>query len=99
MSHEENGISIPESCKRVMARMDNHEDDTAAFLYAFKEQEIKYLKRINVFRGTYILELVSGGEQLILYISSDLTDLKNKMANFITGINWKERKDQAYLIY
>ena len=99
MSHEENGISIPESCKRVMARMDNHEDDTAAFLYAFKEEEIKYLKRIDAFEGTYILELVDGGTQLMLDISSDLTDLKNKMANFITGINWKERKDQAYLIY
>ena len=83
MSHEENGIDIPESYKKEIIRMDNNEDDTAAFLYTFN--------------GEYILELMSGGEQLMLDISSDLTDLKNKMANFITGINWKESKDQNYL--
>jgi hypothetical protein len=99
MSHEESGIEIPESYKKEIIRMDNNEDDTAAFLYVFTEETIKHLKKIEAFEGTYILELVNGGEQLMLDISSDLTDLKNKMANFITGINWKESKDQAYIIY
>ena len=98
MSHEESGIEIPKSYKKEIIRMDNNEDDTAAFLYVFTE---KYLKQVKIedFQGHYFLELVSGGEQLMLVESGSLKNLKNKMVNFITGINWKESKDQAYIIY
>ena len=85
MSHEENGMHIPESYKREILFMDNKEFGIASFLFAFTKEGKK------VSNADYFVEYIDtdSGNQIAIDQSSNLKELERKMIDFITGRNWE----------
>ena len=75
-----------------LIRIDNFEDDLCGIVSKLTDDEIKYLKKINEFEGSYFVDLMSDGENLVSDWFHDYETAVNQVINFVSCIPWK--KDQ-----